>query len=170
MSIYEKQGRFGLSDEMTVDELMAKQEELSHLEKDKHISEPYVVSFGPQHPSTHGVFRASLTLDGEHVIGGYLHRGIEKLCEAKTWAQVVPYTDRLDYLSCILNEWGYCMAVEQLMGVEVPERGEYVRVIIGELQRIAHHLVYSTVTPLGCTCSANARKFSTSSKPTPAAA
>ena len=75
-------------------------------------------------------------------ICGYLHRGIEKICEDKTWAQVIPYTDRLDYLSPILNEWGYCMAVEKLMGVEVPERGEYVRVILGELQRVAHHLVY----------------------------
>lgn len=147
MSIYEKQNRFQDSEAQTIDELMKKQEELQNLGKSKNPSEPYVVSFGPQHPSTHGVFRASLTLDGEHVIGcenvcGYLHRGIEKLCEAKTWSQVVPYTDRLDYLSCILNEWGYCMAVEQLMGVEVPERGEYVRVIIGELQRVCHHLVY----------------------------
>ena len=147
MSIYEKQNRFQDSEAQTIDELMKKQEELQNLGKSKNPSEPYVVSFGPQHPSTHGVFRASLTLDGEYVIGcenvcGYLHRGIEKLCEAKTWSQVVPYTDRLDYLSCILNEWGYCMAVEQLMGVEVPERGEYVRVIIGELQRVCHHLVY----------------------------
>ena len=147
MSIYEKQGRYASSEEQAIEELMQKQQELQNLQKDHDPSQTYIMNMGPQHPSTHGVFRAKLTMNGEKVVGcqnvcGYLHRGIEKLCEDRTWAQVVPYTDRLDYLSCILNEWGYCMAVEQLMGVEVPERGEYVRVIIGELQRIAHHLVY----------------------------
>lgn len=147
MSIYEPQGHAFLSDEEKIEHLMEKQKFLQNLGKDLDPSEPYVVNMGPQHPSTHGVFRARLTMNGEMVlkcenICGYLHRGIEKICEDKTWAQVIPYTDRLDYLSPILNEWGYCMAVEKLMGVEVPERGEYVRVILGELQRVAHHLVY----------------------------
>ena len=147
MSIYEPQGHAFLSDEEKIEQLMEKQKFLQNLGKDLDPSEPYVVNMGPQHPSTHGVFRARLTMNGEMVlkcenICGYLHRGIEKICEDKTWAQVIPYTDRLDYLSPILNEWGYCMAVEKLMGVEVPERGEYVRVILGELQRVAHHLVY----------------------------
>lgn len=147
MSIYEPQGHAFLSDEEKIEQLMEKQKFLQNLGKDIDPSEPYVVNMGPQHPSTHGVFRARLTMNGEMVlkcenICGYLHRGIEKICEEKTWSQVIPYTDRLDYLSPILNEWGYCMAVEKLMGVEVPERGEYVRVILGELQRVAHHLVY----------------------------
>ena len=147
MSIYEPQGHAFLSDEEKIEQLMEKQKFLQNLGKDLDPSEPYVVNMGPQHPSTHGVFRARLTMNGEMVlkcenICGYLHRGIEKICEDKTWAQVIPSTDRLDYLSPILNEWGYCMAVEKLMGVEVPERGEYVRVILGELQRVAHHLVY----------------------------
>lgn len=147
MSIYEPQGHAFLSDEEKIEQLMEKQKFLQNLGKDLDPSEPYVVNMGPQHPSTHGVFRARLTMNGEMVlkcenICGYLHRGIEKICEDKTWAQVIPYTDRLDYLSPILNEWGYCMAVEKFMGVEVPERGEYVRVILGELQRVAHHLVY----------------------------
>ena len=147
MSIYEPQGHAFTSDEEQIEQLMEKQKFLQNLGKDLDPSEPYIVNMGPQHPSTHGVFRARLTMNGEMVlkcenICGYLHRGIEKICEDKTWSQVIPYTDRLDYLSPILNEWGYCMAVEKLMGVEVPERGEYVRVILGELQRVAHHLVY----------------------------
>lgn len=147
MSIYEPQGHAFTSDEEKIEQLMEKQKFLQNLGKDIDPSEPYIVNMGPQHPSTHGVFRARLTMNGEMVlkcenICGYLHRGIEKICEEKTWSQVIPYTDRLDYLSPILNEWGYCMAVEKLMGVEVPKRGEYVRVILGELQRVAHHLVY----------------------------
>ncbi len=147
MSIYEPRGRYGASDDAQIEELMKKQEELQHLTEDKDPTEPYILSMGPQHPSTHGVFRAVLTMNGEKVeacdnVCGYLHRGIEKICEDKTWSQVLPYTDRLDYMSPVLNEWAYCMAVEKLLGVEVPERGEYVRVILGELQRIAHHLVY----------------------------
>lgn len=147
MSIYEPQGHAFESEEAQIEKLMEQQKFLQNLGKDIDPSEPYIVNMGPQHPSTHGVFRARLTMNGEMVqkcenICGYLHRGIEKICEDKTWSQVIPYTDRLDYLSPILNEWGYCMAVEKLMGVEVPERGEYVRVILGELQRVAHHLVY----------------------------
>jgi len=106
----------------------------------------YVLNMGPQHPSTHGVFRVIATLDGEVIVDaqpvcGYLHRGIEKLAEARTYTQVIPYTDRMDYLAGMLNNMGYVMAVEKLMGVEVPERAEYIRVICAELSRIASHLV-----------------------------
>lgn len=106
----------------------------------------YVLNLGPQHPSTHGVFRVILELDGEVVVKatpvpGYLHRGIEKLAEARTYTQVIPYTDRMDYLASMLMNWGYVAAVEKLMGIEVPERAEYIRVIVGELSRIASHLV-----------------------------
>lgn len=147
MSTNEIKNRHLLSDEDAVAALEAEQQRLKHLESDAKISETFVVNLGPQHPSTHGVFRARLVLDGENLVSaenvlGYLHRGMEKIAEQKTWAQFTPYTDRLDYLSPILNEWGYLLGVEKLLGVEIPERGEYVRVILGELQRIANHLVY----------------------------
>ncbi len=109
-------------------------------------TEEFLLNLGPQHPSTHGVFRIVLTLDGETVVKavpvpGYLHRGIEKLAESRVYTQVIPYTDRLDYLAGMLMNWGYVYAVEKLMDVEVPERAEYIRVIVGELARIASHLV-----------------------------
>lgn len=109
-------------------------------------TEELSLNLGPQHPSTHGVYRAVLTLDGEYVMGmenviGYLHRGMEKLAESRTYTQFIPYPDRMDYASAILNEIGYVQAVEKLMGIEVPERAEYIRIILGELQRIASHLV-----------------------------
>ncbi|AGL02137.1 NADH-quinone oxidoreductase subunit D [Desulfoscipio gibsoniae] len=109
-------------------------------------TQEYNLNLGPQHPSTHGVFRILLTLDGERVvkaepIPGYLHRGVEKLAEARTYTQFIPYTDRLDYLAAMLQNWGYVMAVEKLMGIEVPERAEYMRVICGELSRLASHLI-----------------------------
>ncbi len=105
------------------------------------------LNMGPQHPSTHGVYRCILTLDGEYVtklenVVGYLHRGVEKLAEDRTYTQFIPYTDRLDYLAAILNNIGYVQAVEKLLGVEVPERAEYIRVIVSELQRIASHMVF----------------------------
>jgi len=108
--------------------------------------EELTLNLGPQHPSTHGVFRVLLTLDGETVVKadpvpGYLHRGIEKLTESRTYAQVIPYTDRLDYLAGALMNWGYVNAVEKLMEIEVPIRAEYIRVIVGELSRIASHQV-----------------------------
>ncbi len=134
------------SEDELMNDLRAQQNTLRNM-SDKQISETFVFNLGPQHPSTHGVFRARLTMDGETLLKaeniiGYLHRGIEKIGEQKTWAQFTPYTDRLDYLSPVLNEWGYLMGVETLMELEVPERGEYVRVILGELQRVANHLVY----------------------------
>jgi NADH-quinone oxidoreductase subunit D len=109
-------------------------------------TEPFVVNFGPVHPSTHGVYRMRVTLDGEVVVNmepvfGYLHRGIEKLCEERTYTGIIPLTDRLDYISPMSNNWAYCMAVEKLAGIRVPERAEYLRVILAELQRIANHLI-----------------------------
>lgn len=109
-------------------------------------SEEMVLNMGPQHPSTHGVLRLELILDGEVVHDvkpqiGYLHRCFEKHAEAMTYPQVIPYTDRMDYLASMYNNFGYVGAVEKLMNIEVPERVEYIRVIMGELQRIASHLV-----------------------------
>lgn len=110
-------------------------------------TEEVQVNMGPQHPSTHGVLRMILTIDGETVVEGkpdigYLHRGIEKLAERRSYMQFVTLTDRTDYLSAMLNNAVYAMAVEKLMGTEVPERAEYIRVIMMELQRIASHLVF----------------------------
>lgn len=104
------------------------------------------VNFGPVHPATHGVFRAILTLDGEIVVKcepvlGYLHRGIEKIAERMQYHQFIPYLDRLDYLSGLLMEWPYVAAVERLMGLEVPDRAKYIRVLLMELNRISSHLV-----------------------------
>ena len=109
-------------------------------------TEEMVLNMGPQHPSTHGVLRLELVLDGEliedvipHI--GYLHRCFEKHSEAMTYPQVIPYTDRMDYLASMYNEFGYVVAMERLMNIEVPERVQYIRVIMGEFQRIASHLV-----------------------------
>src|SRR3990172_550735 len=109
-------------------------------------TEEMVLNMGPQHPSTHGVLRLELKLEGEIITKviphiGYLHRCFEKHAEAMTYPQVVPYTDRMDYLASMYNEFGYAIAVEKLLGIQVPERVEYIRVIMGELQRIASHLV-----------------------------
>jgi len=109
--------------------------------------EDLTVNFGPQHPSTHGVLRLIVRLDGETIAGaqpdiGYLHRGIEELMERHTYAQNVVYTDRLDYVSAVTNEFGYVLAVEKLLQVEVPKRAQYLRVIAAELQRIASHLIF----------------------------
>jgi len=109
-------------------------------------TEEMILNMGPQHPSTHGVLRLELKLEGEIISDviphiGYLHRCFEKHAEAMTYPQVIPYTDRMDYLAAMYNEFGYALAVERLMGIEVPERVEYIRVIMGELQRIASHLV-----------------------------
>lgn len=109
-------------------------------------TEAFEVSFGPQHPSTHGVLRLQLTLDGEVVMDcvphiGYLHRDFEKICENRTYTQIIPYTDRLDYLGAMNNNFGYCLTVEKLLGAVIPDRAEYIRVIIAELNRIASHLM-----------------------------
>ena len=110
------------------------------------LTEPITVNMGPQHPSTHGVFRMRVTFDGEMIVDmepifGYLHRGIEKLAESKTYLQNIPYTDRLDYVAAMSNNLAYALAVEKLAGIAVPERAEYLRVIMAELMRIASHLI-----------------------------
>jgi NADH-quinone oxidoreductase subunit D len=104
------------------------------------------LNMGPQHPSTHGVFRLIMQLDGETVVGvkpvmGYLHRSTEKLGEARTYVQGTVLTDRMDYLSPMTTNWAYALTIERLAGLEVPERAEYVRVIVSELSRLASHLV-----------------------------
>ena len=109
-------------------------------------TEPITVNIGPQHPSTHGVFRLRVTFDGEIILDvepifGYLHRGSEKLAEERNYVQVITLTDRLDYVASMTNNQAYCIAVEKLMGIEVPDRGKYLRVIAAELQRVASHLV-----------------------------
>lgn len=106
-----------------------------------------VINFGPQHPSTHGVFRIKLWLDGEIVVKavpyvGYLHRGVEKLCEQLTFVQVTPIVDKNDYVSPMINEQAINMAFETMLGIEVPRRARYIRTIFAELQRIASHLLW----------------------------
>ncbi len=106
-----------------------------------------LLNMGPQHPSTHGVFRLVLWVDGEKIVDsepyiGYLHRGSEKLCEGEQYAQIITLFDRMDYIANFNNELAFCMAVEKLMGLEVPERAEYARVILCELNRIASHLLF----------------------------
>jgi len=106
----------------------------------------YTLNFGPQHPAAHGVLRLVLELDGEviqradpHI--GLLHRATEKLAEHRTFLQTLPYMDRLDYVSMMVNEHAYCMAVERLVGVEVPLRAQYIRVMFDEITRILNHLM-----------------------------
>jgi NADH-quinone oxidoreductase subunit D len=109
-------------------------------------TEPFVLNMGPVHPSTHGVYRMRATLDGEVVIDiepvfGYLHRGVEKLAEERTYAGFVPLTDRLDYLSSMSNNLAYVLSVEKLAGIKVPPRADFIRVIMAELQRLANHAI-----------------------------
>ena len=106
-----------------------------------------VINMGPQHPATHGVLRVKLKLDGERVMGseciiGYLHRGVEKIAENRTYVQFAPYVDRMDYVAAVTNGMGYVEAVEKLLGVEVPPRAQYTRMMLAELQRIASHLLW----------------------------
>ena len=106
-----------------------------------------VINMGPQHPATHGVLRVKLKLDGERVLGteciiGYLHRGVEKIAENRTYAQFTPYVDRMDYCAAVTNGMGYVEAVEKLLEVEIPPRAQYTRMILAELQRIASHLIW----------------------------
>src|SRR5437773_7049028 len=110
-------------------------------------TETMTVNMGPQHPSTHGVLRLVLVLDGETVLSaaptiGYLHTGIEKTTEQKKWQQVIPLVERMDYLSAQSNSLAFCLSVERLLGVEVPQRARDVRVLLAELQRINSHLVW----------------------------
>src|ERR1700686_3115588 len=110
-------------------------------------TEVMTVNMGPQHPSTHGVLRLVLELDGETVLSasptiGYLHTGIEKTTEQKKWQQVIPLVERMDYLSAQSNSMAFCLSVEKLLGTEVPERVRDIRVLLAELQRINSHLVW----------------------------
>ncbi|TSA16096.1 MAG: NADH-quinone oxidoreductase subunit D [Betaproteobacteria bacterium] len=107
----------------------------------------YTMNFGPQHPAAHGVLRLVLEMDGEVVMNadahiGMLHRATEKLAEQKTYVQALPYMDRMDYFSVMLNEHAYCMAVERLLGIQVPERAQYIRVMFDEITRILSHLLF----------------------------
>jgi len=106
-----------------------------------------ILNMGPQHPSTHGVLRVVLKLDGEKVLGtdcviGYLHRGVEKIAENRTYAMFNPYVDRMDYTAAVSNGLGYCLAVEKLLNVEAPPRAQFIRVILTELNRLASHQVW----------------------------
>jgi len=116
-------------------------------------TEEFIVNMGPQHPSTHGVCRLMLTMDGEKVVKiepfiGYLHRAIEKICENRTYAQCVPIIDRFEYVTSMSCNQVFSLAAEKLAGIEVPERAEYLRVIMLELNRIASHLIFYGVTAM----------------------
>ncbi|MDP9297292.1 MAG: NADH dehydrogenase (quinone) subunit D [Actinomycetota bacterium] len=115
--------------------------------------ETMIINLGPQHPSTHGVLRLLLELDGEVVVGckpivGYLHTGIEKNTEYRTWTQGITFVTRADYLSPFFNELGYCLAVERLLGVDAPPRAQVIRVLFNELNRISSHLVWLATSSL----------------------
>lgn len=111
------------------------------------MSEELTINMGPQHPSTHGVLYLELRINGEVVVDckphlGYLHRSMEKIAENRTYTQFIPYTDRLDYLASMNNNLGFCLAVEKLLNIQVPERAQYIRTIVAELNRVASHLVF----------------------------
>jgi NADH-quinone oxidoreductase subunit D len=124
----------------------------SHLDLQEHDqtfldSNELIISMGPQHPATHGVLRVILKLDGEKVLGtecviGYLHRGVEKIAENRTYTMFNPYVDRMDYVAAVSNGLGYCEAVEKLMNIEAPPRARYIRVILTELNRLASHMLW----------------------------
>ncbi|HEX9507801.1 MAG TPA: NADH-quinone oxidoreductase subunit D, partial [Myxococcales bacterium] len=104
-----------------------------------------VVNLGPSHPAMHGTVRMLVELEGETIVHadpeiGFLHRGFQKSCENSTWTQCLPYTDRLNYVSALMNNFGFLNAVEKLIGIDIPERAKYVRLIGSELHRIADHL------------------------------
>ena len=110
-------------------------------------SQEYFLNMGPQHPSTHGVLKLVVRLDGETVIEvvphlGFIHRAIEKMGENETFVQYIHLTDRMYYLSSHINNLGVCLAIEKALGIGVPERGEYIRVMVSELQRIQSHLLW----------------------------
>src|SRR5512136_1685334 len=123
-------------------------EELRHLVSNRAVTgETMLLNMGPQHPSTHGVLRLLLELDGEIVVNcipdiGFLHTGIEKNMESKTYEKAAVMTDRLDYLNNIGNNLTYCLAIEKLAGLDVPPRAQTLRVLLAELERIASHLVW----------------------------
>jgi len=117
------------------------------MSRTENVSEVVTINMGPQHPSTHGVLRLVVSLDGETIVNvdpdvGFLHRGTEKLAENRTYHQTIPLTDRLDYLSPLSNNLAYCLAVEKFFDLKIPERAEYLRVMLAEMSRIASHLVW----------------------------
>ncbi len=123
-------------------EISENKEETSRL-----ASNELTLNIGPQHPATHGVLRLVVDLDGETIVKctpyvGYLHRGVEKLSEHRNYMQVLPLTDRLDYISAMSNNVGYCVAVEKLFGIDLPDRTEYIRTIVSEMSRIVNHLLW----------------------------
>src|SRR6266852_1819342 len=110
-------------------------------------SNELIINMGPQHPATHGVLRVILKLDGEKVLGtecviGFLHRGVEKIGENRTYTMFNPYVDRMDYVAAVSNGLGYCETVEKLLGVEAPPRAQYIRVILTELNRLTSHQLW----------------------------
>ncbi len=140
-----------IKEERQFKDLMAKGTSLGKVEEDimreAIRTQDLWINMGPQHPSTHGVLRLVLALQGERIVDmevviGYLHRGTEKLAEFKTYHQFIPLTDRLDYLAANSMNHGYVIAVEKLAGIEVPERAEYIRVLMAELSRISSHLLW----------------------------
>ena len=117
------------------------------VQAENNTGEHLVLNMGPQHPSTHGVLRVILELDGEVVVKatpviGHLHRGLEKLAEHMTYNQIIPLVDRMDYCSPLINNLGYVLAVEKLLGIEIPERAQVLRVLLCELTRIQSHLIW----------------------------
>jgi NADH-quinone oxidoreductase subunit D len=126
---------------------------VAHIETEKGVDQPFldatelILNMGPQHPSTHGVLRVILKLDGEKVLNaecviGYLHRGVEKIAEHRTYTMFNPYVDRMDYVAAVSNGLGYCEAVEKLLNIEAPPRAQWVRTILTELNRIASHQLW----------------------------
>ncbi|MFQ6109101.1 MAG: NADH-quinone oxidoreductase subunit D, partial [Candidatus Aminicenantales bacterium] len=114
-----------------------------------------LLNMGPSHPAMHGTIRVMLELDGERVVNsevevGYLHRGFEKTCEHRTYFNLLPYTDRLNYVSPLINNLGYAMAMEKMLGIEVPERAQVIRVIMSELSRISDHLTCLAAMAMEC--------------------
>lgn len=115
--------------------------------KDALKTEEYWINMGPQHPSTHGVLRLVMKLDGETVLQiiphlGYIHRSIERMCEWDSYPQLIHFTDRMDYLSAMMTNWAYVQSVEKSLGTVVPERAEYIRVMVAELNRLASHTMW----------------------------
>jgi len=114
-----------------------------------------LLNMGPSHPAMHGTIRIMLELDGERILNsevevGYLHRGFEKTCEHRTYFNLLPYTDRLNYVSPLINNLGYVMTVEKMLGVEAPERAQYIRVLMSELSRISDHLTCLAAMAMEC--------------------
>jgi NADH/F420H2 dehydrogenase subunit C len=129
------------------DELYSSLERFTNKRDEEFKTDQIVVNLGPHHPSTHGVLRVAVTLEGETIQGlkpvvGYLHRNHEKIGERNTYLQIIPYTDRLDYFNSMSNNFGYVLGVEKLMKIPVAERAEYIRVIMAELSRIQNHLIF----------------------------